>query len=96
MGADDEGDEQVGCRCLDLGPYLLGGGSVSHDVQVLNLVPDTLHWEVFGRISPQGGPQDDGETTSARKGRRMGITPAGGRGGGGRTTGGGDLRLTPP
>ena len=29
---------------------------------------DTPHWEGFGRIPPQGGPQADGKATSDREG----------------------------
>ena len=96
MGAADSGVEQGGFGCPDLGPDLPGGGSVGNDLWVGDVGRDTLHWEGFGRIPPQGGPQSDREATSERMGRSMGIPPSGGRGGGGRTTGGGELRLLPP
>ena len=60
------------------------------------MVHDPPYWEGIGRISPQGGPQADGEETSEREGRHVGIPPAGGRYDGGGTVGGGDLRLPPP
>ena len=34
VGAADLGVEQGGCGCPDIGPDLLGGGSVSHAVWV--------------------------------------------------------------
>ena len=52
-----------------------------------------LYWEVFGQIPPQGGPQDDRETTLEIEGHSEGIPPAGGHDGGGGTAGGRDLRL---
>ena len=54
------------------------------------------HWEGVGRIPPQGGLQTDGELNLVREGRRVEITPAGGRDGGVGTEGGGYLRLPPP
>ena len=51
------------------------------------------HWDGFGRIPPQGGPQADGEATLTRKGRLMGVPPTGGRDVGGGTSGGGYLCL---
>ena len=30
---------------------------------------DTAHWEGFGWLSPQGGPQADGEATSEGEGK---------------------------
>ena len=76
--AYDSGVDQGGCGCLDLGPYLLGGGSVGHDLQVGDVVNDTKHWEGFGKISPQGGPQADGEATLERTGQNMGLYLSGG------------------
>ena len=49
------------CGCPDLGPELLGGGTVGHDLRVGDVGHDTAHWEDFGRIPPQGGPQADRE-----------------------------------
>ena len=69
---------------------------VGHDVRVGDVGHYSLHWEGFGRIPPQGGPQADGEATSKRKVQRMDIPPSGGNNGGYRTEGGGDLRLSPP
>ena len=57
---------------------------------------ETPHWESSGQISPQGGPQADGEATSESTVRSMGLPPSGiwdGRGG---ITGGGYLHLPPP
>ena len=39
---------------------------------------DTPHWEGFGRIPPQDGPQDDGTTILERAGQWMGVSPYGG------------------
>ena len=57
---------------------------------------DTAHREGFGRIPPQDGPQADGETILDRKGKWMGVSPAGGSNGGGRIIVGVILNLTPP
>ena len=68
---------------MDLGAGLIGGGLVSNDLRVKDVGHENPHLEGFGLISPQGGPQDDGEATSERKGRSMGLHPSGGRDGGG-------------
>ena len=81
MGAVDKGAKQGGFGCPALRPDLLGGGTVCHAVRVGYVSHDPPHWEGVGRIPTQGGPQDDWEATSARKGRHMGITPSGGRDG---------------
>ena len=60
-----------------LGPDLLGGGSVGHDIRVKDMGDDTPHWEGFGRIPPQGGTQADREATWEREGWCMGTHPAG-------------------
>ena len=57
---------------------------------------DASHWEGVGRISPQGGLQSDGEATSAREGRSVGIPPSRERNGGGGNAVFGDLRILPP
>ena len=67
MSASDEGDDKVGWGYLDLGPDLLGGGPVGHDVWVGDVGCDLLHWEGFGRITSQGDPKAHGEATLARK-----------------------------
>ena len=90
------GAEQGGCRCPDLRPDILDGGPVRHVVQVGYVGDDTPYLEVVGQIPPQGGPQDDGETTLEREGRSVGITLAVGRDGRGGTSGGGDLHLPSP
>ena len=57
---------------------------------------DTPHWEDFGRIPPQGGPQADVETTPERMGQFMGLSLAGGCNGVGNITGSVDLLIPPP
>ena len=64
--------------------------------QVGDVGHDTLHQECFGCITPQGGPQADGEETLESTGRSMGISPAGGCDDGGRIAAGEDLVLPPP
>ena len=93
VGAADWGVELGGCGCPDLRIDLLIGGSVGHALRVGEVGHDTAHWESFGWIPPQGGLQADGEATSERTGRSMGLSPAGGRDGGGGIAGGGDLCL---
>ena len=56
---------------------------------------EPTHWEVFWRIPPQGGPQADGEATSAKEGRRVDILPAGGCDGRCGTSKGVELRVMP-
>ena len=90
------GVEEGGCVCLDLGPYLLGGGSVGHTLQVGDVGHGTAHWECFGRIPPQNGPQAEREATSEKTGWSMGLLPTGGRYGRGRIAGSGGLHLLPP
>ena len=46
----------------------------------------TAHWEDLGRITPQGGPQTDGESASEGTGWYVGVPPASGGEGGGVTT----------
>ena len=83
---------------MDLRTDLLGGGPVGHAVWVGEVGCDLLHWGGggVGRITSQGDPKAHGEATLARKGWRMGITPAGFRNGGGDTEGSEDLILPPP
>ena len=81
---------------MDLRPYLLGGGPVGHAVWVRDVGCDLLHWEGFGWITSQGDPKAHGEATLARKGWRMGISPAGVHNGRGNTAGSEDVRLPPP
>ena len=40
LGTADEGAEQGGCGCPDLGPDLLGDGPVGHDVRVRDVGPE--------------------------------------------------------
>ena len=95
VGTNEKRAEQGGCGCPGLGKYLLRGVPVGHVVRVGDVGHYPTHWEDFGRIPPQGGPQADGEATSTRKGQCMGIPPSGGNSGGCKTEGGGDLRLSP-
>ena len=96
VGAADLGVEQGGCGCPDIGPDLLGGGSVSHAVWVGDVGHEILCWEGFGKIPPQGGPKYDGEETSERTGQSMGISPTRGHYGRGGIGGGGDLSIPLP
>ena len=96
MGAADAVVEQGGGGCPDLGPDILGGGSVGTIVLVRDMGDDTAHWEVVGGVLPQGGTQADRGSTLEREGRSVVIPPAVERNGGGGTAGGGDLRLRPP
>ena len=57
---------------------------------------DTAYWKGFGRIPPQGGPQDDGATTLERAGQWMGVSPTGRSDGGGGIIGGGYLCFLSP
>ena len=95
VGADDSILELGWCGFPDLGEDLPGSGSVGHNLLVRDVGHDTPHWEGLGRIPPQGGPQADGEETSERTGRSMGLPPAGGSDDRGGTTVGGDVRLLP-
>ena len=78
MGAAVSDADQEGIRCPDLGEDLRGGGSGGHSLQVRDMSNDTAHWEVFGRIPPQGGPHTDREKTSERAGGWMGVSTSGG------------------
>ena len=42
---------------------LRGGGPGGTAVWVGDVRDDTAHWECFGSIPPQGGPQADGTAT---------------------------------
>ena len=78
-------------RFPDLGPDILGGGSVGPVVRVGDVGDDTTHREGVGRIPSHVGPQADWEATLEKEGRIVGIPPTGGRDGGYGTAGGGDL-----
>ena len=58
--------------------------------------PDAAHEEGVGQIPPQGGPQADGEATTERMVRRMGLPPTGGYDIRDGLKGGGELCLPPP
>ena len=96
MDAAAYGVEQGGCRCLNLGPYLISSSFVVHDVRVGDVGGDNLYWESVGSIPSQGGPQDDREATSDRKVRHMSLYTTGGRDVGAGITGGADLHLPHP
>ena len=96
VGAADPCVNQGGCRCPYLEPDLPSIGSVGHDLRVRDVGHDTPHWEGFGRIPPQGGPQAHEEETSEKTGWSMSLTPAGVHDGVGDTTVGGDLCLPSP
>ena len=95
MGEAVYGVGEGGCGCPDLGPDILGGGAGSQDLRVGEMGNDTVHWEGFGQIPPQGGPQADRETTSKRTGRWMGVSTAEGSDVRGSITGGRYLSLPP-
>ena len=59
VGEDDIGLGQGGGGCPDLGPDILGGGSLDTILQVRDVGIDATHWGDVGRVLPQGGPQDD-------------------------------------
>ena len=48
--AADQGVDQGGCVCPDLGENLREGGSGGHAVLVGDVGDDTAHWEVWGRF----------------------------------------------
>ena len=60
------------------------------------MVHDTAHREGFGRVTPQGGPQEYGGSTLERMGQSLGLSPVGGINCGGNLVGGGDLHIPPP
>ena len=95
MGEAVSGIDQIWCGCPDLGPDILGGGSVGPVARVRDVGDDSSHQEGVGRIPPQGGPQDGREADSDREGLSVDILPAGGRSGGSETVGGGELHLLP-
>ena len=63
VGVTYHGAGKRGHRCPYLGKYIRGGGPGSIDVWVRYVGDDTSHWEYFGRIIPQGGPQAEGTET---------------------------------
>ena len=96
MGAATQGVEQGGRGFLYLGVNLRGVGSGGSVLWVRDVGDDTAHWDSYGQIPPQGGPQADGTTTLERKGRWVGVFPAGGSDDACRVTEGGVLRLLTP
>ena len=96
MGLTDQGVGKRRRRCPDLGKDLNGGGKGSLAVWVRDVGDDTAHWEVFGRISPQGGPQADKTTTTEGGVWEVGVYHTDEDDGGSGITGGGDLRLPTP
>ena len=93
MGEADMSIEQGGGGCPDLGPDILGGGSVGIVVRVRDVGDDAAHQEGVGQIPPHGGPQDDREVTLEREGRSVDVPPSGGRNEGSGTAGGVELCL---
>ena len=91
MSADVQGVDQK--RCWE---NLCGGGLGGIAVRVRDVGHETAHWKIFGRITPQGGPQADGTTTSEKAGRWMVVYPGGRSYERSRITRGGDLSLLPP
>ena len=59
MGATGKGVGKRRHRFPGLGKDMCVGGTGILAVWVGYMVADTAHWEVLGRISPQGGPQAD-------------------------------------
>ena len=57
---------------------------------------ETMHWEGFGDIPPQGGLQADRKATTEESWWEISASPSGRGDGLGGVTGGGDLRLLPP
>ena len=76
-------------------PDFFGGSTIGNTLWVEVMVHDAAHEEVFGWITPQGGPQADREATMERMGRRVGLTPSGGCNDRGGLAGSGDFRLPP-
>ena len=66
VGGSDEGDDQGGCGCTDLRPYLIGGGPVGRVVRVIDMGDEPPHWKIVGRIQSQCILQADTESTLAR------------------------------
>ena len=95
MGTAVQGLEQGGCGCPELGENLRGVDSDCHDVQFRDVCDETTHWECFGRIPSQGGPQADGTTTLERARRWIFVSSAGVIDGGDGITGGGDIHIPP-
>ena len=63
----DATDQVVGYRGsgrLEHRKDLCGGVPVNLTVWSVDVGDDTNHWEGFGRIPPQVGPQDDGTSTA--------------------------------
>ena len=96
MRATDKGARKREVGCLDLSPDLLGAGSVGHALLVRDMGHEPTNREGFGRITPQGGPQADGEATLAMEVRCVDIPSGGGCDGIGGPSGGGYLLLPPP
>ena len=83
LGDTNEGAGKRGCVLLDLGTYIIGGGTVVIVVMVGNVVYELTHWEGVGWIPPHDGLQAYGEEIEVREGLHMVIPPDGGRDGGG-------------
>ena len=59
-GMTDKGASKRGCRCPDLGPYILGGGAVSIVIWVGDMGDDSMHQESSERNTPQNILKADG------------------------------------
>ena len=59
VGAAEKGAGKRGRVCPGLGTYILGSDPVSDTVLFGYVDDEPTHWEGFGQIPPQGGPQDD-------------------------------------
>ena len=55
VGTDALDAEQGRTRCPELREDLRGGGSGVHALRVGDVGNEIAHWEIFGRIPPQGG-----------------------------------------
>ena len=75
MGKTDKGAANRRCVCPDLGPDIIGGWYSRCFLQVGDVGDDRNHWEGVGQILPEGGPQANVVSTSAREGCYVAIPP---------------------
>ena len=80
---------------MDLGPDILGGGSVCTDIQVTEVGDEDAHQQGVGQLPPQVGLQTDRGGILEKEGRSVDIPPDGGRNDISGDAGGGDIRLPP-
>ena len=69
--------DQGGVGCPELGPDILGGGSVGPILRVRYVCDDAAHLEGVARIPLQGDTQANREANSEREGWSVYIPPAG-------------------